>query len=259
MIELRALLETARQQLREKKTLSQKGGLFLLWVYYAFAETYDLFTLSTIRDEIRYKKYLSDKPTAINFVQRYFPADFSKKAKVLDAGCGRGRVAAMLSQLGYDVVGIDIKKNEFWHKIPSQNFVVADVQNIPVKDALFDVCVSFLILEYIADDEKGLKEIYRVLKSDGWFIIQVTNKENLKTKFSGKRIDPTHLREYSIEDIKYLLKSVGFQIELIQTEGFYSPICTRFINSILPRKQWYSLGASLPERERGVICIRSRK
>ena len=48
-----------------------------------------------------------------------------------------------------------------------------DITDIKFQDNIFDVVLCNHVLEHIVDDEKAMKELYRVLKPDGFAILQV--------------------------------------------------------------------------------------
>ena len=64
-------------------------------------------------------------------------------ARVLDAGCGTGRVAVRLHELGYDVVGVDVDASmvaEARAAAPHLDWRVADLATLDLADA-FDLVV----------------------------------------------------------------------------------------------------------------------
>lgn len=246
-----------RQKIKEKDTVIKKFRVYIGLIFYWIV--YEAILHSNRRMDKMYQKYFSDRHTAEIFYSEIFPDGIPKNAKILDAGCGRGRVAATLTQLGYEISSFDIGKNIFWDTIENQSFLMADVQFIPFKNESFDACSNLLVLGYVNDDGKAIKELYRILKRNGILIIHVTNKGNLKTKFLKKQLDEKNLREYCIDEIKNKVVSVGFIVEHISTSGFYSPFFTRIVNNIISRAQWRKLGDLIPEDNRGVICIQCRK
>lgn len=60
---------------------------------------------------------------------RYCAALLEPGARVLDAGCGTGRVAARLAELGYDCVGADVDESmlEVARRVPGVRWVRADL------------------------------------------------------------------------------------------------------------------------------------
>lgn len=65
------------------------------------------------------------------------------RARVLDAGCGTGRIAARLSELGYDVVGVDVDPTmlaEAKRAAPTLDWRLADLSRLEL-DETFDVVV----------------------------------------------------------------------------------------------------------------------
>src|SRR4030065_713672 len=65
---------------------------------------------------------------------------------------------------------------------PRNAMVQMDVSNIQYPDNSFDVIYASHVLEHIPDDRKAMRELCRVLKSDGWAILQVPiwGKETLE-------------------------------------------------------------------------------
>jgi SAM-dependent methyltransferase len=68
-------------------------------------------------------------------------------ARILDAGCGTGRVAIRLAELGYDCVGVDLDASmlaEARRAAPHLDWVLADLSRwqLPADDRGFDLVVA---------------------------------------------------------------------------------------------------------------------
>ncbi len=105
----------------------------------------------------------------------------SSGTRVLDLGCGRGRVAAhMTSYTGAQIVGLNIDANqlaqarEFNEKCGFSNEFVEHDQNVlplPFGDGEFDAFYEIQALSLCKDPESLFKEIYRVLKPGAKFLL----------------------------------------------------------------------------------------
>ncbi|MBU0509542.1 methyltransferase domain-containing protein [bacterium] len=94
---------------------------------------------------------------------------------LLDAGCGGGRYTLALHELGAKrVTGVDVspeaialarRMNHFPRT--EADFVVGSVIDLPLDDQEFDFVFSNGVLHHTASTEKGLLEIFRVLKPGG--------------------------------------------------------------------------------------------
>lgn len=101
--------------------------------------------------------------------------------RVLDLGCGRGRVAAhMTSFSGAKVMGLNIDANqiaqarEFNDKCNFNNDFLVHDQNdlpLPLADASFDGFYEIQALSLCKDPSALFKEIYRVLKPGSKFLL----------------------------------------------------------------------------------------
>jgi ubiquinone/menaquinone biosynthesis C-methylase UbiE len=101
----------------------------------------------------------------------------------LDVGCGPGVMLIDLTKKGYDTIGVDISKGmiekarriSLKHEINASGLIVADIENLPFKNGVFDLIVCAGVIEYLDSDQKALTEISRILKPKGTAFVSVTN------------------------------------------------------------------------------------
>ncbi len=56
--------------------------------------------------------------------------------------------------------------------------VKADICSLPFEDNSFDIILCNHVLEHIPDDRKAMSELYRVMKPNGWGIVQIRQDLN---------------------------------------------------------------------------------
>jgi ubiquinone/menaquinone biosynthesis C-methylase UbiE len=135
-------------------------------------------------------------------------SDFDQResGKVLDMGCGTGVSSIVISNLGFDVTGIDISSNLIdqaiklsedatvsWLKdsllrsnslTNKPTFIVGDITNLDVADNSIDICFLCGVLHHFPNYEAVLKETNRVLKKDGIMIAVESNLLNWTYRLS---------------------------------------------------------------------------
>lgn len=96
------------------------------------------------------------------------------RARWLDAGCGTGILAEALLHLcdPTSVVGIDpaaaqIEQSALRVQAPRARFEKADAMSLPFADASFDVAASALVLNFVPDPLRALREMRRVAAPGG--------------------------------------------------------------------------------------------
>jgi ubiquinone/menaquinone biosynthesis C-methylase UbiE len=120
-----------------------------------------------------------------------------KGKRVLDVGCGTGRVLAKLRDSGASLFAADISEKMVAitkKKFPDVKTVVASIEKLPFEDESFDVVFAMFVIVHLKDLQKAFDEVYRVLKNGGIFILSNVNQRK-----------PPKLRLESGEDI--LIKS----------------------------------------------------
>jgi len=100
--------------------------------------------------------------------------------KVLDAGCGDGRVADMLLRRGYCGTGVDFSERAIAFArifVPDATFYVCELRSLEEHSpgGSFDAGALNGVLEHIHPIERGavLKAIYYVLKNKGILVLSV--------------------------------------------------------------------------------------
>lgn len=110
-----------------------------------------------------------------HFFTEYFelPFEYYNDKKVLDIGCGpRGSLEWATNTS--ERVGLDTLADKYV-KLEGKNhdmtYVQASAENIPFPDNYFDVVSSFNSLDHVDDLALSIKEIKRVLKKGGYFLL----------------------------------------------------------------------------------------
>lgn len=82
-------------------------------------------------------------------------------------GVGTGRFAKPLSDLGFEVVGIDVSRRMMLKARQKgvQNLILADAHRMPFKDQSFDASIIIHVLHLIPDWLNVVREMGRVTKS----------------------------------------------------------------------------------------------
>ena len=99
--------------------------------------------------------------------------------KVLEIGCGIGSVVFELSKQGYDVTGTDISRAAIAYGLKKYDDIRLEVQaaeTLPYADESFDVVLSFDLFEHIAQIDRHVGEVRRVLRPGGAYLFQTPNK-----------------------------------------------------------------------------------
>lgn len=157
---------------------------------------------------------------------------------VLDIGCNNGQHTVRIAKKCKVVYGIDkdSKMLDMAHREVKRNRVMnvildqVDIEKgLPYKNKLFDAILFLDVFEHLTKRNFILKEIIRVLKPNGLFLISVPNSETSWKQLQRKcglfyYSDPDHKIEFTKKQIKILLRNSGFKIDSIDPVVYDTPL-----------------------------------
>jgi ubiquinone/menaquinone biosynthesis C-methylase UbiE len=121
--------------------------------------------------------------------EKIFTRVFERKASILELGCGAGRIAFGLHELGYkNILATDFSKSMIQHARHlaklleySVPFRVVDATELEFEDNVFDGAIfGFNGLMQIPKKERreqALREIMRVIRPEGWFVFTTHDRD----------------------------------------------------------------------------------
>ncbi len=182
-----------------------------------------------------------------DFANALHSIPIKKGIKVLDLGCGNGRVFELLKDLDIEYYGLDISRELINHakkNVPNGHFLVGDLLETPYQDSYFDLVLSLATLHHIPSEaarNKAIKEIYRITKPSGYILITSWYfwnkarflKEIIKTYFkillniseldpgdfmmswkkgTGEKVTERYFHAWGKTELKNILQKTGFEI-----------------------------------------------
>jgi SAM-dependent methyltransferase len=152
--------------------------------------------------------------------------------RVLEIGTGTGALLHQLRAQGHQVEGVEIDpaliaESRAWHgDLPIQQ--VAGT-TLPFADGSFDVVMSFDVFEHIPDTDAHLREVRRVLRPGGTYLMQTPNKwtnvvfETIRWR-SLTAWRSIHCSLHTLGQLRRRLAAHGFQstvLDVAVVNGFF--------------------------------------
>lgn len=141
-----------------------------------------------------------------------------KELKVLEIGCGIGRILIPMSKIFGEVVGVDVSEKiiEMAKKYIKNNSNCRVFQNngsdlSDLTNDYFDFCYSFIVFQHIPEKNiviNYISEVSRVIKPGGLFRFQVFGN----TKWKADLTDTWNGVHFTSEEIHQIAKDNKFKI-----------------------------------------------
>lgn len=172
---------------------------------------------------------------------KYLTKYAKKGDKVLDVGCGFGRLYHLLEDLQVNYVGIDQSEEQIKlarREFPSQEFMIAEMTKLPFKNGEFDIIYCLAVFHHLLDKETqlaALREMKKTLKPEGlvvianWNLFGADRQEKIKDgdyesmgennfmvpwkNTAGKIIGERYYHAFTLVELKDLFQLSGFEVE----------------------------------------------
>ena len=176
------------------------------------------------------KKFVNSKKHGLRNIElierlgKEFKIDSIKD--VIEIGCGVGFLAAHLNKKYHmNVTAIDVDPEQInlakEHQGEKENlqFLVADATKLKsIENQKYDLAISTYVLHHIPNWKDTLKEIERVLKSEGYYFFYDLTYPNILVKIF-KPLSKNY-GVYTVEDITNYLKENNFKVLYKEKSGY---------------------------------------
>lgn len=166
--------------------------------------------------------------TGSEFMRMLQVAELTGNERVLDAGCGAGHTALAFAPHVREVVALDLSEamlNQVQRLAGERgitNIILrrGDVETLPFTDREFDLVVSRYSAHHWPTPRRALREISRVLKRQGQFILaDIVSVDGFTVDTYIQAIellrDSSHVRDHTVAQWLSMLSSAGFNSELV--------------------------------------------
>jgi len=148
----------------------------------------------------------------------------TQPGKVLDVGCGRGKILDYLRSLGYEVQGVELSDHAARHarERVGIDVHVGQVAEAPFADGTFAAVIFWHTLEHFREPFRALDRARDLLEPGGLIAVAVPNSESLQAKLTGAdwfHLDiPRHYHHFGLASLERALSHRGF--EVVQVDHF---------------------------------------
>jgi 2-polyprenyl-3-methyl-5-hydroxy-6-metoxy-1,4-benzoquinol methylase len=157
-----------------------------------------------------------------SFLNFYKFRPIAKNRLALDIGCGGGGALVALKKFGFNSEGIEPSKQlSLYARKLGFKIYNNSIENFSIKKK-YDLIILYDVLEHLRHPNKILNKIYKILKPNGKFIINIPDEGSFLIKLLGKYnwwIMSCHLAHYNKKSLQIILKKNNFKI--IKKNKFY--------------------------------------
>lgn len=154
-----------------------------------------------------------------------------KGRHVLDAGCGLSAWTNTALRKKYKISGVDGEPDaiEVCNQIyKGEDYKVGNLYELDFKNETYDAVVMREVIEHFITPQKAVKEVYRILKPGGIYILTTPNYDSLLThlientynRFFGGPCKPyrddVHPSKFKLDLLRELLDKY-FEVEKLET------------------------------------------
>jgi len=152
-----------------------------------------------------------------------FAATLPAGSRILDAGAGEARHAALFPHQNY--IAVDLAVGD-----PTWNYrkldCIADLAALPFAPAKFDAVLNIVTLEHLPHPARALDEMARVLRPGGRILLVAPHEWELHQA-------PHDFFRYTRHGLEHMLTEAGFtELSIIPAGGYFRLLSRRLLNGL---------------------------
>lgn len=137
----------------------------------------------------------------------YHHAATMVEGDILEIGTGMGYGVEIVSPKATRYISIDKQLPQNILQLENVEYYDMEVPPIDFENCSFDSVVSFQVIEHIEEDMEFVREVARVLRPGGKFVVSTPNAPMSLTR------NPWHVREYNADELRNLLECNFSKVE----------------------------------------------
>ena len=143
----------------------------------------------------------------------YYRAAEIVKGDILEVGTGTGYGVEIIAPKATRYITVDKQLPATPLQLENVEYYDMEVPPIGFENCSFDAVVSFQVIEHIEDDIDFVREVSRVLRPGGEFVVSTPNAPMSLTR------NPWHVREYNADELRNLLECHFSKVEAYGVVG----------------------------------------
>lgn len=155
------------------------------------------------------------------FLQKRLPA----RGKLLEVGSGMGYLSDYFRKDGWDVVGVEpnLGLSRYAHDQLGLNVLPTTLEGAALEASSLDVALMMHVIEHVPDPLGTLREVARVLKPGGHFVVETPTYDSLMFRLLGRRERSLscdgHIYFFTRRTLAQLARVAGFEVLKMDTVG----------------------------------------
>lgn len=152
------------------------------------------------------------------------PKPMARCERALEIGCGFGNGIQLIREhfgAGH-ITAVDIDPEMVaaaqsrWKARPQGlkglSFSVADASCLPFADGEFDIVFDFAVFHHIPDWQAAIKDVARVLKPNGYFVVEDLYRAAICNPLSRRLFEHPQQNRFNHSELLTVMRQAGFEI-----------------------------------------------